>query len=101
MVLFDDVQSLDVTGPLEVFAHAVDHQGKRAYLIRTASLGGAQVRTTSGLAVTPDGDLRDLAGLGQPPDLLIVARPPPPSPRSSHCSRPGAASPTAPDCVAM
>ena len=72
IVLFDGAQSLDVTGPLEVFDHAVDHQGKRAYLIRTASLGGAQVRTTSGLAVTPDGDLRDLAGLGQPPDLLIV-----------------------------
>jgi transcriptional regulator GlxA family with amidase domain len=72
IVLFDGVQSLDVTGPLEVFAHAVDHQGKRAYLIRTASLGGAQVRTTSGLAVTPDGDLRDLAGLERPPDLLIV-----------------------------
>jgi transcriptional regulator GlxA family with amidase domain len=71
IVLFDRVQSLDVTGPLEVFAGARDHQGGRAYRVRTASLGGAQVRTTSGLAVVPDGDLRD-EGQADPPDLLIV-----------------------------
>ena len=44
MVLFDQVQSLDVTGPLEVFAGAntwrtQDGDG-HAYDIRTASLGG-------------------------------------------------------------
>jgi len=71
IVLFDGVQSLDVTGPLEVFATARDHQGKRAYRIRTASLGGTQVRTTSGLAITPDGDLRDQSQ-AIPPDLLLV-----------------------------
>ena len=71
IVLFDRVQSLDVTGPLEVFAGARDHQGERAYRVRTASLGGAQVRTTSGLAIVPDADLRD-AGRADPPDLLIV-----------------------------
>jgi putative intracellular protease/amidase len=65
------MQSLDVTGPLEVFAGARDHQGERAYRVRTASLGGAQVRTTSGLAIVPDGDLRD-EGRADPPDLLIV-----------------------------
>jgi len=71
IVLFDRVQSLDVTGPLEVFAGARDHHGERAYRVRTASLGGAQVRTTSGLAIVPDGDLRD-EGQADPPDLLIV-----------------------------
>jgi transcriptional regulator GlxA family with amidase domain len=71
IVLFDRVQSLDVTGPLEVFAGARDHHGERAYQVRTASLGGAQVRTTSGLAIVPDGDLRD-EGRADPPDLLIV-----------------------------
>ena len=71
IILFDRVQSLDVTGPLEVFAGARDHQGERAYRVRTASLGGAQVRTTSGLAIVPDGDLRD-EGQADPPDLLIV-----------------------------
>jgi transcriptional regulator GlxA family with amidase domain len=71
IVLFEGVQSLDVTGPLEVFAGARDHEGKHAYRVRTASLGGTQVRTTSGLALTPDGDLRDRAQ-ADPPDLLIV-----------------------------
>jgi transcriptional regulator GlxA family with amidase domain len=75
IVLFDGVQSLDVTGPLEVFAHARGGAGGRAYQVRTASLGGAQIRTTSGLALTPDADLCDAALLdtGQPPpDVLIV-----------------------------
>ncbi|MGH3249834.1 MAG: DJ-1/PfpI family protein, partial [Trebonia sp.] len=71
IVLFDGVQSLDVTGPLEVFAAARDHRGERAYRVRTAGLGGALVRTTSGLAISPDGDLRD-QGRADRPDLLLV-----------------------------
>src|SRR5690349_8238204 len=74
MVLFDQVQSLDVTGPLEVFTGANAWRSSRgeapAYDIRTASLGGRQVRTSSGLRVTPDGDLRELAA--PRPGLLIV-----------------------------
>jgi transcriptional regulator GlxA family with amidase domain len=79
MVLFDQVQSLDVTGPLEVFTGANTWQASRggvpAYDIRTASLGGRPVRTSSGLRLTPDGDLRDqqVPRRGQlSPDLLIV-----------------------------
>jgi transcriptional regulator GlxA family with amidase domain len=68
IVLFDRVQSLDVTGPLEVFANAAVH-GRHAYQVRTASLGGVAVRTSSGLRLTPDGDLRAEA---EPPDLLLV-----------------------------
>ena len=74
IVLFDGVQSLDVTGPLEVFTGAnrwhVESTCGSAYRIRTASLGGRPVRTTSGLRLTPDEDL-----LAQPetgPDVLIV-----------------------------
>jgi transcriptional regulator GlxA family with amidase domain len=72
IVLFDGVQSLDVTGPLEVFAGA-NHwraRGNEApvYHIRTASLGGRAVRATSALRLAPDEDLRDAT----PPDLLIV-----------------------------
>ncbi len=66
--LFDGVQSLDVTGPLEVFAGANSWRSRPYYDIRTASLGGGPVRTSSGLRLAPDGDLRE-AG---PPDLLIV-----------------------------
>jgi transcriptional regulator GlxA family with amidase domain len=50
ILLFDGVQSLDVTGPLEVFAGA-------GYRVVTASPGGTPVRTSSGLAVVPDLDL--------------------------------------------
>jgi transcriptional regulator GlxA family with amidase domain len=62
VLLFDGVQSLDVTGPLEVLHHA------GAYSITTASLGGHQVRTSSGLTLVPDEDLRE----SRPPDLIIV-----------------------------
>ncbi|MDH6620706.1 transcriptional regulator GlxA family with amidase domain [Streptomyces sp. SAI-135] len=53
LVLFDGVQSLDVTGPLEVFAGAEQHT-PGTYRIRTASPDGAPVRTSSGLTVVPD-----------------------------------------------
>ncbi|MEV3853628.1 GlxA family transcriptional regulator [Streptomyces sp. NPDC050095] len=60
VLLFDDVQSLDVTGPVEVFAGAghVVRPGA-GYRIRTASLDGAPVRTSSGLTLTPDHALAD------------------------------------------
>jgi len=72
-VLFPDVQSLDVTGPLEVFVGAErwwsQHEGGRpAYRARTASLGGRPVRTSSGLLITPDEDLYR----ADPPDILVV-----------------------------
>jgi transcriptional regulator GlxA family with amidase domain len=87
MVLFDGVQSLDVTGPLEVFSGANywrasrnernESEGASApYNIRTASLGGRGVRTSSALRLTPDEDLRgaqaQAQAQGQGPDLLIV-----------------------------
>jgi transcriptional regulator GlxA family with amidase domain len=60
--LFDGMQSLDLTGPLEVFT------GARVYSITTASVGGRPVRTSSGLRITPDADLLD-----QPaPHTLVV-----------------------------
>ncbi|MFF9510247.1 GlxA family transcriptional regulator [Streptomyces sp. NPDC014724] len=58
VVLFDGVQSLDVTGPVEVFAGAA-HLSGAAYELRTASLDGAPVRTSSGLTLVPDGPLTD------------------------------------------
>ncbi|WP_060882633.1 GlxA family transcriptional regulator [Streptomyces caniscabiei] len=53
VVLFDGVQSLDVTGPLEVFAGAEQHT-PGTYRIHTASLDGAPVRTSSGLTLVPE-----------------------------------------------
>ena len=77
IVLFDGVQSLDVTGPLEVFAGANQLDPGR-YRISTGSVSAAPVRTSSGLRLTPD------AGLTVAPDTLVVpggvgTRPPRPS----------------------
>src|SRR4051794_8382459 len=66
-VLFDGMQSLDVTGPLEVFAGAEQHT-PGTYRIRTASLDGAPVRTSSGLTVVPD---ETLAQADAPNTLLV------------------------------
>lgn len=53
IVLYDDMQSLDVTGPLEVFAHA------GGYRSVTASRDGAAVATSSGLTILPHAALDD------------------------------------------
>lgn len=66
-VLFDDVQSLDVTGPLEVFTGAEQHT-PGTYRIRTASPDGGPVRTSSGLTVVPDHALADAPA----PHTLLV-----------------------------
>lgn len=67
VVLFDGVQSLDVTGPLEVFAGAENHT-PGSYRIRTASLDGAPVRTSSALTLVPD---QSLADASEPHTLLV------------------------------
>ncbi|HEX9339183.1 MAG TPA: GlxA family transcriptional regulator [Pseudonocardiaceae bacterium] len=69
--LFDDVQSLDVTGPLEVFTSA-GSLCEQAYRITTASVGGHPVRSSSGLAITPD---TDLLGTPAPHTLLVPGGP--------------------------
>jgi transcriptional regulator GlxA family with amidase domain len=70
IVLFDGVQSLDVTGPLEAFAHARAADGWPLYEVRTASLRGQQVRASSGLRLVPDDALADFGR--RPPDLLVI-----------------------------
>lgn len=71
IVLFEDVQSLDVTGPLEALAGARAGSGEPGYQVRTASLDGGPVRASSGLRLAPDGALADIAGQ-RPADILIV-----------------------------
>jgi transcriptional regulator GlxA family with amidase domain len=72
IILYDGVQSIDVTGPLEVFAGANTYlraRGERPYYsLRTASVGAAAVVTSSGLRLLPDGDL----DVVRPPDTLVV-----------------------------
>ncbi|MFI6156499.1 GlxA family transcriptional regulator [Kitasatospora sp. NPDC051170] len=60
LVLYDGVQSLDVTGPLEVFTGAgAAARRPGAYRVTTASPGGAAVRSSSGLRMLPDADLAE------------------------------------------
>jgi transcriptional regulator GlxA family with amidase domain len=72
IVVFDGVQSLDVTGPLEVFTGANRYLAARgdrpAYRITVAGPAGAPVRTSSGLTLVPDGDLAAAAA----PGTLVV-----------------------------
>ncbi|MEU7278094.1 GlxA family transcriptional regulator [Streptomyces sp. NPDC045431] len=68
VVLFDGVQSLDVTGPVEVFAGAARLGAVAPYPIRTASLDGEPVRTRSGLRLAADTSLTD----AEPPHTLLV-----------------------------
>ncbi|MFJ4682133.1 GlxA family transcriptional regulator [Streptomyces sp. NPDC088789] len=58
VLLLDGVQSLDVTGPVEVFAGAEKHT-PGSYRIRTATLDGGPVRSSSGLTLVPDGSLAE------------------------------------------
>ncbi|WP_329199797.1 MULTISPECIES: GlxA family transcriptional regulator [unclassified Streptomyces] len=57
VLLYDGVQSLDVTGPVEVFSGVGRFPEHAGYRIRTVSPGAAPVRTSSGLTLVPDGDL--------------------------------------------
>jgi len=71
IVLYDGVQPLDVTGPMDVFTSAARFVGDDAatpYVVRTASLGGAAVRCAGGLRLVPDLDVRDVDA----PDILLV-----------------------------
>ncbi|MEV7867928.1 GlxA family transcriptional regulator [Streptomyces sp. NPDC088124] len=73
VVLLDQVQSLDVTGPVEVFAAAAAAVGDpSAYRIRTAALDAAPVRTSSGLTLVPD---TTLAAAPDPDTLLVPGGP--------------------------
>lgn len=65
IVAFPGVQSLDVAGPAEVFAHA---QG--GYRVRVAAATREPLATGSGFAIVPE---LTLAGVRGPVDTLIVA----------------------------
>jgi transcriptional regulator GlxA family with amidase domain len=75
MVLYPGVQSLDVTGPLEVFTGAdqlLAHEARseRGYRVSLLSTDGAPLSTSSGLALVPHGALADAPARI---DTLLVA----------------------------
>jgi transcriptional regulator GlxA family with amidase domain len=68
IVAFDGAQTLDVTGPAEVFAAAGRHLGRPVFRVVVASVGGGMIRTTSGIAMRT----RDLARVRVSPDDMVV-----------------------------
>ncbi|MEU3368978.1 GlxA family transcriptional regulator [Streptomyces sp. NPDC006660] len=71
VVLFDGVQSLDVTGPAEAFTAAGRVLGDpAAYRLRFASLDGAPVTAHSGLRLMADASLKDAGP--RKTDILLV-----------------------------
>jgi transcriptional regulator GlxA family with amidase domain len=75
ILAYPGVQSLDVTGPLEVFAGAreliaTEARHERGYEISILSRDGAPLRTSSGLTIAPHASLREAPA---EIDTLIVA----------------------------
>src|SRR5690242_5895111 len=73
IVLFDDLQTLDVTGPAEVFSMTsrfAPEPGPRPYELRLASVDGRPVTTSSGIQLGAACSLGEL--VGEPFDTLIV-----------------------------
>ena len=75
LVVFDGVQSLDLTGPLEVFAGAeryrqVHRTDAPAYATTVAATSTRPIRTSSGLTIVPD---VAIAGIRGGVDTLVVA----------------------------
>jgi transcriptional regulator GlxA family with amidase domain len=75
ILVYPGVQSLDFTGPLEVFAGAqrlIEQSGRRecGYEIKLLSVDGKPLQTSSGLTVTPHASL---AAAPEAIDTLIVA----------------------------
>jgi transcriptional regulator GlxA family with amidase domain len=69
ILAFDGVQSLDVTGPLEVFSAAGRIAGD-PYRVEIVAPDAAPIKTGSGLAIVPD---RAIASVRGPIDTLLVA----------------------------
>jgi transcriptional regulator GlxA family with amidase domain len=75
ILAYPGVQSLDVTGPLEVFTGAdqligAGGRGERGYEVSILGADGAPLRTSSGLTLTPHAGVRDAP---DHIDTLIVA----------------------------
>jgi transcriptional regulator GlxA family with amidase domain len=70
IVVFDGVQSLDATGPAEVFASAARASDAARYKVELGSMGGGDRTTSSGIRI----GTRDLASMRpRRDDLVIVA----------------------------
>lgn len=73
LVGFDGMQLLDLAGPLEVFTAADQIAGGGAYDVRVATPGGQRVRTSSGVELSAEVALAEVASrLGSVDTVLVV-----------------------------
>ncbi len=70
VLAFDGVQSLDVTGPVEVFDVAARHRVTPSYRVEVVAPTAAPVTTTSGISINP---ARALADGRDAVDTFVVA----------------------------
>ena len=70
LIGYDGVQSLDLTGPLEVFTVANRFAGARAYEVVVASPNGGEIVTNAGLRIA---GTQRLTGLPEELDTVLVA----------------------------
>jgi transcriptional regulator GlxA family with amidase domain len=70
LIGYDGVQSLDLTGPMEVFTIANRFAGGPAYEVLIASVAGGEIVSNAGLRI---GGLRSLSELPHELDTILVA----------------------------
>lgn len=70
VVVFDGIQTLDVSGPVEVFSTANRESGSPLYRVEVVSSDGAAVTGTSGLSINADRPITEARG---DIDTLLVA----------------------------
>jgi transcriptional regulator GlxA family with amidase domain len=70
VLAYDGIQSLDLTGPMEVFDVATRHGIVPPYRVEVIAPTAAPIVTTSGITITPSRGIRDLQ---RPVDTFVVA----------------------------
>jgi transcriptional regulator GlxA family with amidase domain len=70
VVVYPDIQSLDVTGPVEVLSMSNTEHAGRGYRIEVVAATNEPVRTSSGLTLHVDAAIADVRG---PIDTLVVS----------------------------
>lgn len=70
VLAYDGIQSLDLTGPVEVFDVATRHAIVPPYRVEVVAPTPAPIVTSSGITITP---ARRIAGVQRPVDTFIVA----------------------------
>lgn len=69
--IFDEIEELDMCGPLEVFAATKDNEGLKAFDVSTVAENDNPIVCTNGLSVNPT---YTVANCPQPDILVLIRR---------------------------